>query len=144
MIARLTLLGTSTLMSGAAFAATPLALQAVPGQSAPLSPAQSVAAPPAAPQDVPAETGSDAAVAARYPAVAQAFWRDCTVDAIVAAEWIANVGRRDARTRLAHLICDNRRAGGGDQTACFILPSRDRRRCLRMAAAHPSRNPRCF
>ena len=47
-----------------------------------------------------------ARVAARYPAIAQAFWRDCTVDAIVAAEWIANVGRRDARTRLAHLICE--------------------------------------
>jgi CRP-like cAMP-binding protein len=28
------------------------------------------------------------------------------VDASIFREWIANVGRRDARTRLAHLLCE--------------------------------------
>jgi CRP-like cAMP-binding protein len=45
-------------------------------------------------------------VAKRYPAVAEAFWRECVVDAAVLAEWVVNVGRRDARTRTAHLLCE--------------------------------------
>lgn len=40
------------------------------------------------------------------PALGRALWRDCTVDAAIAAEWLLNNGRRDARTRLAHLICE--------------------------------------
>jgi CRP-like cAMP-binding protein len=46
------------------------------------------------------------AVAGRYPAVAEALWRDCMVDAAILSEWIVNVGRRDAKTRIAHLICE--------------------------------------
>lgn len=46
------------------------------------------------------------AVAARYPAVAEALWRDCMVDAAILAEWIVNVGRRDARARIGHLLCE--------------------------------------
>lgn len=40
------------------------------------------------------------------PAVGLAMWRDTLVDASVFREWIANVGRRDARTRIAHLLCE--------------------------------------
>lgn len=46
------------------------------------------------------------ATAARYPAVAEAFWRDCMVDAAILSEWVVNVGRRDAKTRVAHLLCE--------------------------------------
>ena len=46
------------------------------------------------------------AAAARYPALTEAFWRDCTVDADVLAQWVVNVGRRDARERVAHLLCE--------------------------------------
>ena len=46
------------------------------------------------------------AVAARYPAVAEALWRDCMVDAAILSEWVVNVGRRDAKTRIAHLLCE--------------------------------------
>jgi CRP-like cAMP-binding protein len=42
----------------------------------------------------------------RYPAIGEAFWRECVVDASVLAEWIVNVGRRDAKSRLAHLFCE--------------------------------------
>ena len=45
-------------------------------------------------------------VAAQYPAVAEAFWRDCVVDGAILAEWVVNVGRRDGRTRIAHLLCE--------------------------------------
>jgi CRP-like cAMP-binding protein len=42
----------------------------------------------------------------RYPALAEAFWRDCMIDASVLAEWVLNVGQRDARERIAHLLCE--------------------------------------
>lgn len=45
-------------------------------------------------------------LAKRYPAIAEAFWRETVVDAAVLAEWVVNVGRRDARARAAHLICE--------------------------------------
>ena len=45
-------------------------------------------------------------VAARYPALAEAFWRDCMVDAAILSEWVVNVGRRDAKARIAHLLCE--------------------------------------
>jgi CRP-like cAMP-binding protein len=45
-------------------------------------------------------------VAARYPAVAEALWRDCAVDAAILSQWVVNVGRRDAKCRLAHLLCE--------------------------------------
>jgi CRP-like cAMP-binding protein len=40
------------------------------------------------------------------PNVGQAMWIDTLVDASIFREWIANVGRRDARTRVAHLLCE--------------------------------------
>jgi CRP-like cAMP-binding protein len=45
-------------------------------------------------------------LAAARPAVAQALWLDTLIDAAIFREWIANVGRRDARTRIAHLLCE--------------------------------------
>lgn len=38
--------------------------------------------------------------------IAHAMWIDTLVDASIFREWIANVGRRDARTRVAHLLCE--------------------------------------
>lgn len=40
------------------------------------------------------------------PKVGQAMWMDTLVDGSVFREWITNVGRRDARTRIAHLLCE--------------------------------------
>lgn len=45
-------------------------------------------------------------LADRYPAIATAFWRDCVVDAGVLAQWIVNIGRKDAVARVAHLLCE--------------------------------------
>jgi CRP-like cAMP-binding protein len=44
----------------------------------------------------------------RYPLLARAFWRDCAIDGSVAARWALSLGRRDARARVAHLICELR------------------------------------
>lgn len=53
---------------------------------------------------IPFEAIRDIAVA--RPAVAAALWYETLVDASIFREWIVNVGRRDARTRIAHLLCE--------------------------------------
>jgi CRP-like cAMP-binding protein len=40
------------------------------------------------------------------PAVGKALWRMCLIDASIFREWVLNVGRRNARTRIAHMICE--------------------------------------
>jgi CRP-like cAMP-binding protein len=64
-------------------------------------------------------------VAAKYPGVAEAFWRDCVADGSIFSEWVVNVGRRDAIARLSHLLCEmavrSERAGLGDRHS-FQLP----------------------
>lgn len=45
-------------------------------------------------------------IATEHPAIGEAMWHDTLVDGSICREWIANVGRRDARTRLAHLLCE--------------------------------------
>jgi CRP-like cAMP-binding protein len=40
------------------------------------------------------------------PKIGHAMWIDTLVDGSIFREWIMNVGRRDARTRLAHLLCE--------------------------------------
>jgi CRP-like cAMP-binding protein len=40
------------------------------------------------------------------PRVGFAMWYDTLVDASVHREWTANIGRRDAPTRIAHLLCE--------------------------------------
>lgn len=46
------------------------------------------------------------AIAFRHPGLAEAFWRDCMVDATILSQWVINVGRRDARKRISHLLCE--------------------------------------
>jgi CRP-like cAMP-binding protein len=41
-----------------------------------------------------------------YPRVGMAMWKDTLVDGSIFREWIANVGRRDATTRMAHVLCE--------------------------------------
>jgi CRP-like cAMP-binding protein len=64
------------------------------------------------------------ALGARYPAIAEAFWRDCMLDAAVLMQWVVNVGRRDARTRLAHMLCEMAvRSGKDREVLCdYALP----------------------
>lgn len=40
------------------------------------------------------------------PNIRRAVWMDSLVDAAIFREWVVNVGRRDARARIAHLLCE--------------------------------------
>ncbi len=40
------------------------------------------------------------------PAIAQAVMRSLMIDGSMLREWMLNIGRRDARSRLAHLLCE--------------------------------------
>lgn len=60
-----------------------------------------------------------------YPAIRKAFWRDCLIDASVFREWVLNVGRRDAKTRIAHMLCEfvaRHKAVGLGSPSRFVLP----------------------
>ncbi len=41
-----------------------------------------------------------------YPRIGMAMWKDTLVDGSIFREWIANVGRRDSATRMAHVLCE--------------------------------------
>jgi len=41
-----------------------------------------------------------------YPNVGQAMWRDTLVDSAIFREWTLNIGRRDARSRMSHMLCE--------------------------------------
>lgn len=59
------------------------------------------------------------------PAVADALWRDSLIDASIFREWVLNVGRRDARARIAHMLCEfaaRREASGLGSPEGFDLP----------------------
>jgi CRP-like cAMP-binding protein len=45
-------------------------------------------------------------IALQRPAVRKAMSLDTLVDESISREWIANIGRRDARIRVAHLLCE--------------------------------------
>lgn len=45
-------------------------------------------------------------LAAEHPSVAHAFVVTTIVELSVAREWMLGIGRRDARTRIAHLLCE--------------------------------------
>jgi CRP-like cAMP-binding protein len=40
------------------------------------------------------------------PSVGKALWIETLVEGSISREWIMNVGRRDAKTRVAHLLCE--------------------------------------
>ena len=42
----------------------------------------------------------------RHPRIGDVFWRDTLIDAAVFREWMMGIGRRDALTRVAHLLCE--------------------------------------
>lgn len=46
------------------------------------------------------------AAAVRYPNLGMAMWYDTLVDASIFREWILNNARRDAQTRIAHILCE--------------------------------------
>jgi CRP-like cAMP-binding protein len=45
-------------------------------------------------------------LATRFPNIGLAMWYDTLVDASIFREWILNVSRRSAKSRIAHLLCE--------------------------------------
>lgn len=65
------------------------------------------------------------ALAMASPALAEAFWRDCVVDAAVLSEWQLVNGRLPALAKVAHLICEmvcRLTAGGQKSTMPLDFP----------------------
>ena len=64
-------------------------------------------------------------IAFERPAVGRAMWLDTLVDGSIFREWIANIGRRNARARVAHVLCEFalrlKHAGLGEETG-YDLP----------------------
>jgi CRP-like cAMP-binding protein len=57
--------------------------------------------------------------------VRRAIWYDSLIDAAIFREWVVNVGRRDARERIAHLLCElaaRMTAAGLDSGPMFDFP----------------------
>ncbi len=74
-----------------------------------------------------ARVGADALrrAARDRPRVAEALWRDTLIDASIFREWVLNVGRRDAKARIAHMLCEfavRREAAGLGSPERFELP----------------------
>ena len=42
----------------------------------------------------------------RCPRIAKALWRETLIDASIFREWTVNVGRREAYSRIAHILCE--------------------------------------
>ena len=64
-------------------------------------------------------------LAFRCPALGRALWLESLVDGAITREWLANVGRRDARSRISHLLCElsvRLRAIGLCHEGSFELP----------------------
>ncbi len=64
-------------------------------------------------------------LARQRPLVGEAMWLSTLVDGSIFREWIANVGRRDARARTAHVLCEfalRQEAAGLGSRECCVLP----------------------
>lgn len=65
------------------------------------------------------------AIALERPAVGRAMWIDALIDSSIYREWVLNVGRRDARTRVAHILCEiylRMKAAGYPSEPGFAFP----------------------
>lgn len=64
-------------------------------------------------------------VCERHSRITAAFWRETLVDASIFREWLLNIGRREAYTRMAHLLCEFQvklKAVGLAKDGTFDLP----------------------
>lgn len=66
-----------------------------------------------------------AALLADRSAIRKAMWVETLLDASIFREWVVNVGRRDSRARIAHLLCEmtvRLRSIGYGQNGMFEFP----------------------
>jgi CRP-like cAMP-binding protein len=41
-----------------------------------------------------------------FPSIGRALFREASINAAISREWMANLGRRDSRTKIAYLLCE--------------------------------------
>ena len=66
-----------------------------------------------------------AALSLARPGIARALWIQTLIDASIFREWVVNVGRRDSRARVAHLLCEfslRLEAAGLASNHHYVLP----------------------
>jgi CRP-like cAMP-binding protein len=82
-------------------------------------------------------------LAADRPAVRSAMWLETLIDASIFREWVVNVGRRDSRARIAHLLCELalrlKRVQGGEDTFHFPLTQEQLADATGLTAVHTNR-----
>ena len=63
-------------------------------------------------------------LALQRPNIGRALWRDVLIDASIFREWVLNVGRRDAKTRIAHMLSEFAaralKAGVATEEGCLL------------------------
>ena len=83
-------------------------------------------------------------VAESRPNIRMAMWIDTLIDASIFREWVVNVGRRDSRARIAHLLCElvvRLRSIGADDGGRFDFPLTQEQLadCTGLTAVHTNR-----
>ena len=78
------------------------------------------------------------------PQIGQALWRETLIDGAIFREWTLNIGRRDARCRMAHTLCEFALrlevAGLGEQTQYELpMPQEELADALALTPIHISR-----
>jgi CRP-like cAMP-binding protein len=78
------------------------------------------------------------------PAVRLAMWIDTLIDASIAGEWVANLGRRNSRARIAHLLCEiatrlQSIGDGGGETFNFPVTQEQLADATGLTAVHTNR-----
>jgi CRP-like cAMP-binding protein len=85
------------------------------------------------------------ALMADWPNVQRAIWLDTLIDSSIFREWVVNVGRRDARERIAHLLCElaarlrSTSSGTQGQNYDFPLTQEQIADCTGLTAVHTNR-----
>jgi CRP-like cAMP-binding protein len=83
-------------------------------------------------------------LSAAHPNVARAIFLDTLLDASIFREWVVNVGRRDARARISHLLCelaDRLKASGVSDGESYDFPLTQEQvaDCTGLTAVHTNR-----
>jgi len=83
-------------------------------------------------------------LALAHTGVAVALWKDADANASILAEWLLNLGQRDARARIAHLVCEvvvrlGNTAGGTSGSAPWIMTQEQLADATGMTSVHANR-----
>jgi len=80
----------------------------------------------------------------RYPRIAAAFWHETLIEGAVFREWLLNIGRREAYTRIAHFFCEMlmrlKAVGLAEDDACDLpITQAELGEALGLTAVHVNR-----